>query len=125
MISNSLQVLHVAVLRQRKETVQALLGAEFPVGEESSRGWLALEVAVEAEDRAMVKVSCCPSGPCVVHTHRYAAPLRSCVYGQGLDRTGQATQPRSRVNTAVSGFARKFLAKQLRRTTPSAPLVTF
>ena len=46
----------MAVLRSRKDTVEALLAAGFPVGEESERGWLALEVAVEAEDRPMVKV---------------------------------------------------------------------
>lgn len=55
----SLQVLHVAVLRKHTQTVESLLAAGFPIGEESARGWLALDVAVEAEDRPMVKASVC------------------------------------------------------------------
>ena len=56
--SPTLQVLHVAVLRRHNETAEALLAAGFPAGEESERGWLALDVAVEAEDRPLVKVWC-------------------------------------------------------------------
>ena len=70
-----LQVLHVAVLRRRKETAQALLDAGFPVGEESSRGWLALEVAVEAEDRPMVKVGH-PSDECFLLSCECSSLLR-------------------------------------------------
>ena len=47
----------MAVLRKHTQTVEALLEAGFPVGKESARGWLALDIAVEAEDRPMVKVS--------------------------------------------------------------------
>ena len=47
----------MAVLRKHTQTVESLLAAGFPIGEESARGWLALDVAVEAEDRPMVKAS--------------------------------------------------------------------
>ncbi len=73
-----MQVLHVAVLRKHTPTVESLLAAGFPVSEESARGWLALDVAVEAEDRPMVKASAVVAGRIRIEVRvRYTVRLGS------------------------------------------------
>ena len=50
------QVLHVAVLRQHYDTVQALIDFGYPLGCKNDRKWMPLDEAVSLRDRRMVKL---------------------------------------------------------------------
>ncbi|BDA42329.1 Ankyrin repeat domain-containing protein 13B [Coccomyxa sp. Obi] len=49
-------VMHVAVLRQQHEVVQALLEFGFPLAVKNSRRWEPIDEAISLRDRAMVKL---------------------------------------------------------------------
>ena len=48
--------MHVAVLRQQHEVVQALLDFGFPLAVKNSRRWEPIDEAISLRDRAMVKL---------------------------------------------------------------------
>lgn len=50
------QVLHVAVLRQHYDTVQALIHFGYPLSCKNGRKWMPLDEAVSLRDRRMVKL---------------------------------------------------------------------
>ena len=50
------QVLHVAVLRQHYDTVQALIDFGYPLSCKNDRKWMPLDEAVSLRDRRMVKL---------------------------------------------------------------------
>lgn len=55
-MSPFVQVMHVAVLRQQHEVVQALLDFGFPLAVKNSRRWEPIDEAISLRDRAMVKL---------------------------------------------------------------------
>ena len=52
----AVQVLHLAVLRQHYDTVQALIDSGYPLFCKNSRKWMPLDEAVSLRDRRMVKL---------------------------------------------------------------------
>ena len=96
----------MAVLRKHTQTVEALLEAGFPVGEESARGWLALDIAVEAEDRPMVKASvpvvpreCISPSSCLV---RQFSSLQGCQCREGDNSSIVPKRPLPSANIKLS-----------------------
>ena len=55
-LSMAVQVLHLAVLRQHYDTVQALIDFGYPLFCKNSRKWMPLDEAVSLRDRRMVKL---------------------------------------------------------------------
>ena len=55
-LSMAVQALHLAVLRQHYDTVQALIDFGYPLFCKNSRKWMPLDEAVSLRDRRMVKL---------------------------------------------------------------------
>ena len=55
-MSMTVQVLHLAVLRQHYDTVQALIDFGYPLFCKNIRKWMPLDEAVSLRDRRMVKL---------------------------------------------------------------------
>lgn len=79
-LAGGVQVLHVAVLKQRIAAVQALLDLGFPCMHNNSRGWLPLDEAVALRHRQLARnlEPPAPSSHAACHSNTAAVSVKCC-----------------------------------------------